>query len=154
MFAIAVFMLPAWQGIAFAKTVTRPYVMLTSQWQQWNIFSPDPLRKVSMYRLDMLNANDHHETVLFIDSTSLRWHEREKELKILGRVESEWKELAPSYIRSLCPRIPAAAGRPVYLVAYSMVMPADNRKLRGLSNWDPDVRERTLGSAICPPSDR
>lgn len=35
------------------QPIVRPYILLTSQWQQWNIFSPDPLQRVTTYSVEV-----------------------------------------------------------------------------------------------------
>jgi hypothetical protein len=32
------------------------YMLITSQWQQWNLFAPDPLRRIVFYRIETQNA--------------------------------------------------------------------------------------------------
>lgn len=63
MVAVATFSLPtaaqdAVTTWARTKTVPHvtPYLMVTSQWQQWNLFSPDPLRRIVLYRIEIQNA--------------------------------------------------------------------------------------------------
>lgn len=56
MAAVAFYALPPGGQALFPQSVrswlgerVRPYVFTLSQWQQWNIFAPDPLRRVSRY---------------------------------------------------------------------------------------------------------
>jgi hypothetical protein len=35
-----------------SMSVIAPYVLSSGQWQQWNLFSPDPLRRVTRYRIE------------------------------------------------------------------------------------------------------
>ncbi len=149
-FAIAVFLLPSNTWTETPKNLVRPYMLLTSQWQQWDIFSPDPLRLVSFYRLETIEESGQPTTLLQMDRAHLAWYESAKELKILGRLEDKWHSLVPTYITSLCDRMPQAAGKTVQLVARSAMLPKDNRQLGDLANWQPEFTEKSLGSARCP----
>src|SRR5437764_493460 len=91
MTAVAVFLLPQRAWNRAIKQLTTPYVLLTSQWQQWDIFSPDPLRRVSFYSLTT-DDNAGAKTLLQLDYAHLPWNARAKELKILGRLQAEWKD--------------------------------------------------------------
>lgn len=38
--------------LTHAVPVVQPYLLLTSQWQNWDLFSPDPMRRMSRYRIE------------------------------------------------------------------------------------------------------
>lgn len=43
----------------------RPYFLLASQWQKWNLFSPDPLNRIMFYHLDQFTAAGWQEIPAF-----------------------------------------------------------------------------------------
>ncbi len=145
MFAVAVFLLPSNP----LHTLVRPYMQLTSQWQSWDIFSPDPLRRASFFRLE-IETKDMPETVALLDAAHLPWYERAKELKVLGRLYDDWGVLAADYVRSMCPQFPQAAGEVMRLVASSTVIPSDLPHLATLASWNPSFEDRTLATIRCP----
>lgn len=59
MATVAIYSIPT-DGNGIAQTVRfkllpiiRPYILTLSQWQQWNLFSPNPLRRVTTFHLDV-----------------------------------------------------------------------------------------------------
>ena len=147
MFAVASFLMPRATPIAHA--IVWPYMQLTSQWQSWDIFSPDPLRRASFFRLEMMTVNGP-ETLALLDAAHLPWFERAKELKVLGRLYDDWGMLAADYVRSMCPRYPQAAEEVLRLTASSTVIPSDLPHLAVLASWNPQFEERTLATIRCP----
>lgn len=67
----------------------RPYMLLTSQWQQWNLFSPDPLRRVVFYRIESQNVNGDWEPVGSIDDTTYGPLRHSLRFKLLGQAFAE-----------------------------------------------------------------
>ena len=53
--------------------VLAPYTLSFSQWQQWDLFSPDPLRRVSWYRVDRATADGGWESVARIGPDAYPW---------------------------------------------------------------------------------
>ncbi len=83
-----------------------PYVLVISQWQQWNLFSPNPLRRVIFYRLDRQIENDEWETVATIDDRAYGVWRHATRFKLFGQVfEEERDDLLPireQAVRVLC----------------------------------------------------
>ncbi len=151
MFAVAAYLLPA-NNDGFMKTLNKfsaPYVLSLSQWQKWDIFSPNPLRRNSVYRIER-NAGDRWETAMIMDFSHLGWRERAKELKVLGRLQEDWKALLPSYLVSLCPEIPQASGRDVRLFVQTTVLPSELVALQRTSKNIHPPTEKLLTSVRCP----
>jgi hypothetical protein len=153
MAAVALYLLPRKNAgpLHAVQMLTRPYVLLFSQWQKWDIFSPDPLRRVSTYVVER-NAGDRWETAAILDFDHLPWWRRAKELKVAGRVESEWKTLAEPYLKSLCDMIPYADGTDLKLTVRSIVVPSDTPSLASMADLKPAVSERTMAVVYCPRS--
>lgn len=150
MLAVSLYLMPETDATRALKNLTSPYVLLLSQWQQWNIFSPDPLRTSTAYRIE-IKKDGKWEAVQVIDYAHLHWYERAKELKVLERLETnDWKMLMPSYLTSLCPSLPDAHGKMIRLIAASFELPAELQKLEHLSPRLMMTTERELGSVSCP----
>ncbi len=135
-------------AIAKAKSTTTPYMQTLSQWQAWDIFSPDPMRRSSAYRIDVFE-NGVWKPVRTIDYASLHEYERAKELKILARLEDNWAMLVPFYLRPYCVGIPQSQGKTVRLVAVSVILPSRLDQLATLSQRHLEKAERVLGSVLC-----
>ncbi len=150
MAAVALYLLPKTGTVLdIPKKATRPYVLLLSQWQKWDIFSPDPLRRVSSYVVER-NAGDRKVLAAEINFDSLPWWRRAKELKVLGRIEGDWNMLGDTYLLSLCDDIPFAPGSSLRLIARSSVLPTQSDALSSLAEKRLPVTERILGTAVCP----
>ncbi len=87
----------------FYRWGVRPYVLLTSQWQRWNLFSPDPLRRVTNIYIERMNSDSWVEAVVFRGDT-VPWYKQAKELKLLGRIDSSYREdvFKKRYMQDVC----------------------------------------------------
>lgn len=84
--------------------IVRPYLFTTSQWQQWNLFSPDPIRRVSFYSITVDTPTAPPESV-YLDHEHLPWWRDGDELKILRRMEDgafQWEGLRMRYLEIFC----------------------------------------------------
>jgi len=151
MFAVAAYLLPAnSEGITqVIRHLSVPYVLSLSQWQKWDIFSPNPLRRNSVYRIER-NAGDRWETAMIMDFHHLSWHERAKELKVLGRLQDSWKALLPDYLMSFCSRIPGGRGTDVRLLVATTILPSDLKSLKETAQNTLIPQETLLASVRCP----
>ncbi len=108
-----------------ALPLIRPYILLTSQWQQWNLFSPDPLRRVVNYHIE---AQEHGtwKTVNIIAPQTLPWWRNAYELKFTANLEDDTdsaKQLRGQYLLNQCALLGLAPGTPVQLTFLYYVMP-------------------------------
>ena len=152
MFAVTMYLLPLKKNdrLGWLRATTAPYVLTLSQWQKWDIFSPNPLRRNSVYRIDR-DAGDRFETAMILDFSHLAWRERAKELKVLGRLQEEgWKRLAPDYLLSLCPRIPGGPGNEVRLYVETVMLPSELSDLKRIAESSRIPKETELASVHCP----
>ena len=69
---------------AFLPFVT-PYMHTTSQWQLWDLFAPDPLRRVTTYRIDVNRGNGWEELVDMHPGT-YPWWQHAVRFKFFGNV--------------------------------------------------------------------
>ncbi len=151
MFAVAAYLLPAdsVEPMQTIRGLSVPYILALSQWQQWNIFSPNPLRRNSVYIVER-DAGDRFETAMIMDFQHLAWYERAKELKVLGRLQDSWKKLASQYLLSLCPRIPGSSETQIRLLVSTSMLPEDLPTLRRVSGRTPAPIESLIASVRCP----
>ncbi len=152
--AIALYLLPTitipliGPVIGEAKAVTKPYVLSLSQWQSWDIFSPDPLRRSSVYRIEQ-NNHGKWTPVKSISYDSIGPLQRAKEIKILERLEDNWQRLIPSYLRQMCTEIRQSEGSALRLVARSQILPRTLNQVQKLSQTNLPKTEKVLGSTLC-----
>jgi hypothetical protein len=132
--------------------VTRGYILMTSQWQQWNLFSPDPLRRISQYRIEMA-VGDGWKPILSIDG-SLPYSQRAGLTKTLRRLEdrSEGDPIVRRFLEVICTRERIVEGIEVRLQRKYTVLPRPERPL-SIADWrsyEPTWFETTLGTTSCP----
>lgn len=155
MTAVAAFVFPLEAGTPFstaivhAKDITKPYTLLLSQWQHWNIFAPDPLQLSSSYRIELMTEGDVWSTVHVIDYDRLQWHERAKEFKILENLEGNWQGLVPHYLQGFCTSYHIPDGNLIRLVAMSHILSTELDALKHSAAFEYPISERELGSVPC-----
>lgn len=150
MTAVTLYLVPA-KGIKVmvqAQNITKPYILLLSQWQKWDIFAPDPMRRVSAYRVD-LRTGDTWMPMTYIDPAHIEWWRAAREMKVLGRLEEGWNKLSPSYLRMYCPDFFDNPYANLRLVARSYVLPAKQYELSHLSDTDLQYTERIMATTFC-----
>ena len=131
------------------RKVTDPYILLFSQWQHWDIFSPDPMRRVSAFSIER-NAGDRWETAMVMTYQELPWWLKVKEMKVLDRIAGNWNGLTLPYLTSLCPYIPFASDKDIRLVMRSFILPADLPSLTSTTGKRYFETSQLLGSIRCP----
>ena len=77
-----------------------PYLLITSQWQQWNMFAPDPLRRVTEFAIEMRQGG---AWVLSesINPKTIPWWRDDDELKLLRHLEIGEEKMEPLRLRYL-----------------------------------------------------
>ena len=111
----------------FSSSVT-PYMLWTSQWQQWNLFSPDPLRRVTTYIIERTNEDGQWEVIENLYPGALPWWRHAAQFKMLGSLldgsDSETqKRLAERYLQVKCRDHGLTDGTPVRLSYSYWVIP-------------------------------
>ena len=115
----------------YIKPEVKPYMLATSQWQQWNLFSPDPLRRVTALTVDTKEGNQwaQHGTVQW---DGLPWWQRATELSGVRRItgSNDHKRLRIAYLHSYCDLhdIPPRTDIRLHIGAY--VIPRGYEELR------------------------
>ncbi len=65
------------------------YMMITSQWQQWNLFAPNPLRRIVFYKVEKQNAKGEWAFVTSINDHTYRPWRHAVRFKLLGQALEE-----------------------------------------------------------------
>ncbi len=74
---------------AHATPRVTPYVLVTSQWQQWNLFAPNPLRRIIFYRVEKQNAVGDWSYVASINDHTYSYWRHSVHFKLLGQAIEE-----------------------------------------------------------------
>lgn len=112
MIGVGVFSLPVdsknvvkeWM-FAHVAPITRPYMLITSQWQQWNLFAPNPLRRIVFYRIERENIDGEWAYVDSINQTSFTPWRHSVRFKLYSQVleeDTSRPELAEQAAQVLC----------------------------------------------------
>ncbi len=132
------------------RNISDPYILSLSQWQYWDIFSPDPMRRVPVFIVER-NAGDRWETAMVMTYADLPWWLKVKEMKVLDRIAGAWSGLTLPYLTSLCPEIPYSADKDIRLTIRWHILPSDLPSLTTMSSKRFFQTSQLLGSARCPP---
>lgn len=106
--AIGVFAIPINTEHVIAKParawlvqhVFSPYVLLTSQWQQWNLFSPDPLRRVTRYRIEQQTPEGGWKVLEALVPGTYEWWRHATHFKMhIGMLEKDQDTYRTAVVR-------------------------------------------------------
>jgi hypothetical protein len=78
----------AWLCAHAVPRVTK-YLLLTSQWQQWNLFAPNPLRRIVFYRVETSNADGDWAYVASVNADTYGPWRHAVRFKLLGQALEE-----------------------------------------------------------------
>lgn len=118
------------------QPIIRPYVLLFSQWQQWNLFSPDPLRRIVTYRVE-IDRGDRWEPIRTIEPGVYSTFRHASEFKFLGRLLEGARTTFPLVARFLerqCGELDLATGSHVRLTYLVSVLPLSRESL-SVEQW-------------------
>lgn len=109
--------------------VARPYILLTSQWQQWNLFSPDPLRRIVTYGIEA-DRGASWERILTIEPETYSTFRHASQFKFLARFlegGASSSRLVVRFLEKQCEELNLASGTHVRLVYLVSVIPLPPR---------------------------
>ncbi|TSC79978.1 MAG: hypothetical protein G01um101425_455 [Candidatus Peregrinibacteria bacterium Gr01-1014_25] len=78
------------------------YVLTTSQWQQWNLFSPDPLRRVTFYRIEAQRDDAWHELTTLQPGSYPLWRHANMFKLLINIMEGNNPALTERFLSLLC----------------------------------------------------
>lgn len=134
------------------REYVRPYVLITSQWQRWNLFSPDPLRRVIEMDIDIIQ-NGEWRTVESIHGGTISFWRRATELKTVRRMEDEsMTEIQKRYLHVYCRDNNISPGTSMRLRKRWFVIPKHEQTYteEWWNNWQPEWHDDVLTEATCP----
>lgn len=144
---------PVLKWLDSKRSIVRPYVLATSQWQRWNLFSPDPLRRVIEMTISKQRADGSWEEVLVLNEDNVGFWQRASELKIMRRMEDESKEkLQERYVHDLCVRQGIPVGTQMHMTKRWFVIPKheEMHSEEWWNQWQPDWQTTELVTTTCP----
>lgn len=102
-----------------------PYLFATSQWQQWNLFSPDPLRRVTSYILETRKSDtEEWKPFAVLDRKSVMWSALSREMKLLGNIEEEqYAPVRRALLQNYCDMLNLPTGTQMRLSKDFYVLP-------------------------------
>ena len=154
--AITLYVLPKNLGPIWLQTsirslsdITSPYVQITSQWQKWDIFSPNPMRNVHTFIVEVQEKTrwKHYKS---LTPYSFPWYERGRELKILGRLTENWRGLTSKYLTTtFCDHDPNLQGKVLRLRTEIIVIPSALSDLHNVQMKTLPRGQNILGNTKC-----
>lgn len=131
--------------------IVSPYMLSTSQWQLWNLFAPDPLRRVDFYRIESFQHGAWFPLTT-IQPGSYPWWRHPFYFKMFVNVFNEFDSSTnPAKVRLLqllaCEPYHLSKGTQVRLVYEYYVIPA------GPTNWNawkPSLANDSGPVTTCP----
>ncbi len=164
MFAVAVTSIPRTAKDAFSVATRQtllpfvtPYLQITSQWQLWDLFAPDPLRRVTLYGIEV-NRNDRWEEIAIIKPGTYAFTHHATYFKYLIHVmDSNNASLDAAKERFLhlqCQEHDIAPSTQVRLVLYAVILPWNTSPVTPSfwKDWRPSIQQTIEMAALCPPA--
>jgi len=137
-----------------ARPKIRPYVLLTSQWQRWSLFSPDPLRQVTTFVIDA-QENRAWQPRGEVSPETVAWWHRADELKIVRMLQKEerYAPLRERYVQLSCPTLDLEPGTNMRLRKRTAVIPLleEWKPLSWWHSWELEWDEENDVETTCPP---
>jgi hypothetical protein len=135
-----------------------PYLLVTSQWQLWNIFAPEPIRRVTSYRTDIQVNGEWKELTAVRPGTLSVWRHSTL-FKLYGNILSETSDnrevAADRYMHLQCEEFNLEPETPMRVSYEVYVIPKhDEPKSRAWWDaWKPEIEEREAFYTECPPAE-
>ncbi len=146
---------PVLGWLASKRDIVKPYMLMTSQWQRWNLFSPDPLRRVITLEIDQEEKNLWILAASVNERTVTLW-QRAPELKLIRRLDADnMQPLQEVYVHDVCRIQSIPTGTRMRLRERWMVIPKNERPQSQdwWNAWQPEWYEDILLLTACPPPD-
>ncbi len=115
-FSLVRFPAPVMAKIGSYTTYVQPYMSLISSHQDWNLFAPDPLLRITEMSFEKLTATGSWVMVRRLDGDHLSFFRRAPELKIMGNMlDRSQDHMKEAYIQDLCRTEELPNGTPIGL---------------------------------------
>jgi hypothetical protein len=135
--------------------IISPYILQTSQWQLWNIFSPDPLRQVTAYRIEVQENNEWNE-LLTIDADTYSIFRKPIYTKLMLNTLDDSKgnqaTIAGRFLHLVCHDKKLIADTPIRLLYMMYTIPYITKPQTSLwwRQWQPEYYTRLGFTTTCP----
>lgn len=159
MFAITIFALPrdAKGPVRTAlyntfNPLTRPYVLMTSQWQVWNLFAPNPLRRITTFALDGTSQGVH--VIKLITPQTYPWWRHAIQYKLFSRTldqDPDDKDILEHMTQQFCREFLFDSGTDIALSYHLHVIPWRDTpaSIEWWQNWVPEVTAESAYQTTC-----
>ncbi len=131
-----------------------PYILMTSQFQSWDMFSPDPTRRLKEIRIETMQ-NGTWSLSRLVDGKHLGSFKRAPELKYLDMIQAypSLKPLEEPYIQDVCRSDHLKPGTPIRMRIRRAVlpMPEDRNSIDAWRQWRPEWSEWIDHTTSCTP---
>ena len=144
---------PPLQWLTTQRRHVRPYILITSQWQRWNLFSPDPLRRVIEKEIDRKAPNGTWVKIYTLNKHNVSWWQRAPELKIMRRMEDKkMQPLQERYVHDYCSTHYIPVGTSMRMRKRWFVIPRHEttQTKEWWNAWEPEWQEIELLQTTCP----
>lgn len=161
MAAVAIFAFPpevtGWMQEARWKVLpmVRPYVLMFSQWQQWNLFSPDPYRRVTIFRVETA-AVGPWQMLERVNAESFPFSRRSSWAKyftgLLDDTSDGREGIRQRFLQTRCKHHALAPETRIRLIFETRILPK-NEDVQSVSWWTQQrfpVMETTVTTTSCP----
>ncbi len=132
--------------------IVQPYVLYTSQWQMWNLFSPNPLRRVSTLSFEVQEGDTWKEFDR-LGARHVKWWRRTYMLKILRRsiVNDRYEPLRKNFLQHHCKVNGVQDGSVIRMKWLYYVIPMDGNLTspKWWHEWEPHWYDFVLYSDTC-----
>lgn len=132
-----------------------PYLLMTSQWQQWNLFSPNPLRRVTFYSIDTYQT-DRWSEIAYIDNEMYNRFRHAARFKMYGQLFAEENDallpIRENATWQLCEELNVPAGTPIRVWRDVTVIPyiSPSPPKEWWEQWIPRFEPNLAVDTICP----
>jgi len=162
MFAVGITSIPRSATDKFSKDVSHllqplvtPYLQLTSQWQLWDLFAPDPLRRVTLYRIEEQKDGEWTERITIKPGTYsfLRHAVYFKYfINILNNTNEYAQKAQIRFLDIQCRQQGIESGTPVRLVLFATVIPYLQKPITmdEWATWMPAFERTVEAGTLCP----
>ena len=139
---------------ASISPLTRPYVLLFSQWQQWNMFAPDPLTTITEYGIEKKDGGQWTELAR-LQLGSFPWWRHTAQFKLLDRLLNRTDSLKPlreHFLASFCTEEDLPSGTTLLLTYYTATLPEEDH-VESVSFWEawkPQWHSSPDVTIVCP----
>lgn len=161
MFAVGLTSIPRSAEDSFSKATRHllpavtPYLQTTSQWQLWDLFAPDPLRRVTLYRIEEQKDGEWTERITIKPGTYSVFRHAvmfKYFINILNNRDDTVQAAQARFLDMQCRTLGIADGTPVRLVLYATILPWLEKPVsrEHWKTWIPSMERTIETGTICP----